>query len=207
MPITDPKPSSSMGRAPKLAIAGLLVAALLIGGAAVLVLTGHGRDGAPSVGGPFALVDGDGKTVTDQTFRGKFLLVYFGYTYCPDVCPTTLNEVADAMDKLGATAARVQPIFITVDPKRDSPAVIKQYAANFSPRLLGLTGTPEQIAKVAKEYRVYYAEHRTGPGPNDYSMDHSSILYLMGPDGQFIEPIPADETAATIAADIQKAVS
>jgi protein SCO1/2 len=85
--------------------------------------------------------------------------------------------------------------------------VMKQYASSFSPLLLGLTGTPEEIAKVAKEYRVYYAEHRTGQGPNDYSMDHSSILYLMGPDGQFIEPIPADETAATIAADIQKAVS
>jgi protein SCO1/2 len=155
----------------------------------------------------FALLDGNRKAVTDKDFRGKFMLVYFGYTFCPDVCPTTLNEVAEAMDKLGPNAARVQPIFITVDPRRDTPDVMKQYAASFSPQLLGLTGTPEEIAKVAKEYRVYYAEHRTGPGPNDYSMDHSSILYLMGPDGQFIEPIPADETAATIAADIQKAVS
>jgi protein SCO1/2 len=188
------------------AIVGLLVALLLFGGAATLLLTGHGRD-APEIGGPFALLDGDGQVVTDRTFRGKFMVVYFGYTFCPDVCPTTLNEIADAMDRLGPIAARVQPIFITVDPKRDTPAVIKQYAANFSPKLVGLTGSPEQIAKVAKEYRVYYAEHRTGPTPNDYSMDHSSIIYLMGPDGQFIQPIPADDNAATIASDIKKAVS
>jgi protein SCO1/2 len=211
MSTTDPRPTPSSGppagRAPKLAVAGLLVAVLLIGGAAVLLLTGHGHESASGIGGPFTLLDGNRKSVTDKDFRGKFLLVYFGYTFCPDVCPTTLNEVAEAMDKLGPNAARVQPIFITVDPKRDTPDVMKQYAASFSPLLLGLTGTPEEIAKVAKEYRVYYAEHRTGPGPNDYSMDHSSILYLMGPDGQFIEPIPADETAAAIAADIQKAVS
>jgi protein SCO1/2 len=199
-------PAPAAGRAPKLAIVGLLVAVLLIGAAAMLMLTGRGREG-PSVGGPFALIDGNSKPVTDRDFHGKFMLVYFGYSFCPDVCPTTLNEIADAMDKLGPVAARVQPIFITVDPRRDTPAVIKQYAANFSPRLLGLTGTPEQIAKVAKEYRVYYAEHRTGPGPNDYSMDHSSILYLMGPDGQFIEPIPAEDSGATIASVIQKAVS
>jgi protein SCO1/2 len=211
MSTIDPPPKSAppapaAGRAPKLAIIGLLVAVLLIGAAATLMLTGRSHEG-PSVGGPFALVDGNSKPVTDQDFHGKFMLVYFGYSFCPDVCPTTLNEIADAMDKLGPVAARVQPIFITVDPKRDTPAVIKQYAANFSPKLLGLTGTPDEIAKVAKEYRVYYAEHRTGPGPNDYSMDHSSILYLMGPDGQFIEPIPADDSADKIASVIEKAVS
>jgi protein SCO1/2 len=211
MPRTDSDPKSSSephaGRAPRLAIAGLIVAVLLIGSAAVLLLTGRSHQNASGIGGPFALVDGDRKPVTDQNFRGKFMLVYFGYTFCPDVCPTTLNEIAEAMDKLGAAAARVQPIFITVDPKRDTPDVMKQYTASFSPKLLGLTGTPEQIAKAAKEYRVYYAEHRTGPGPNDYSMDHSSIIYLMGPDGQFVEPIPADETAANLAADIEKALS
>ncbi len=211
MSTIDPAPKTPSSppavRVPRLAILGLFVAVLLIGGAAALLVTGHTRESASSIGGPFALVDGDRKPVTDQDFRGKFMLVYFGYSFCPDVCPTTLNEVADAMDKLGPTAARVQPIFITVDPKRDTPDVMKLYTANFSPRLLGLTGTPDQIAKVAKEYRVYYAEHRTGPGPNDYSMDHSSILYLMGPDGQFIEPIPADDSGATIASVIQKAVS
>jgi protein SCO1/2 len=134
------------------------------------------------------------------------MLVYFGYTYCPDVCPTTLNAVADAMDKLGSAAAKVRPVFITVDPKRDTPAVIKQYAAAFTPSLIGLTGTPEEIAKVAKEYRVYYAEHRTGPGPDDYTMDHSSILYLVGPDGRFIAPIAADKSGEEIATSLKKLI-
>ena len=190
---------------PAYAVIGLLVALLLLGTGAFLWLSGEA--GGTVVGGPFALVDGNGHTVTDGDFRGKYLLVYFGYTYCPDVCPTTLNAVADALDRLGRKADRLQPLFITVDPRRDTPAVIKQYTASFTPRLLGLTGTATQIAAVAKEYRVYYAEHRTGPGPEDYSVDHSSILYLMGPDGRFIAPIRADGTGAEIAADISKLVS
>jgi len=208
---TDPRPpakppSGKPGSAPPAyAVIGLLVALLLLGTGAFLWLNGDA--GAPVVGGPFTLVSGDGHTVTDRDFRGKYLLVYFGYTYCPDVCPTTLNAVADALDKLGSSADRLQPLFITVDPRRDTPAVIQQYTAAFTPRLLGLTGTPAEIAAVAKEYHVYYAEHRTGPGPDDYSMDHSSILYLMGPDGRFIAPIRSDETGAEIAADLDKLMS
>jgi protein SCO1/2 len=190
---------------PAYAVIGLLVALLLLGTGAFLWL--NGEAGGPAVGGPFTLVSGDGHTVTDRDFRGKYLLVYFGYTYCPDVCPTTLNAVAGALDKLGSTADRLQPLFITVDPRRDTPEVIKQYTAAFSPRLLGLTGTPAEIAAVAKEYHVYYAEDRTGPGPNDYSMDHSSILYLMGPDGRFVAPIRADGTGAEIAAELGKLMS
>lgn len=186
-------------------IMGLVVAVLIIGTGAFVWLSGGGS--ASLVGGPFSLEDGNGRQVTDSTFRGKYMLVYFGYTFCPDVCPTTLNEVAEALDKLGATADRLQPIFITVDPKRDTPAVVKQYAAAFTPRLIGLTGTNEQVAKVAQEYRVYYAEHRTGPGPSDYTMDHSSVLYLMGPDGRFIAPIRADADAAHIAADLARLMS
>jgi protein SCO1 len=184
----------------------LVVAALLLGAGAFVWLNGTGRGGS-LIGGPFTLEDGNGKPVSDTDFHGKYLLVYFGYTFCPDVCPTTLNEVADALDHLGAKADKLQPVFITIDPKRDTPAVVKQYAVAFSPRLLGLTGTPDQVAHVAKEYRVYYAEHRTGPGPNDYSMDHSSILYLMGPDGRFIAPIRADESGAEMAAEIGKLMS
>ena len=190
---------------PAYAILGLLVALLLLGTGAFLWLSGE--TGGPLVGGPFSLVDGDGHTVSDRDFRGKYMLVYFGYTFCPDVCPTTLNEVSEALDHLGAKADKLQPIFITVDPKRDTPAVVKQYATAFTPKLLGLTGTPDEIAKVANEYRVYYAEHRTGPGPNDYTMDHSSVLYLMGPDGQFIAPIRTDETGPEIAADLGKLIS
>jgi protein SCO1/2 len=183
---------------------GLLLAILLIGAGGLLWLTSGGGGGGLGIGGPFTLQDGSGKRVTDKDFRGKYMLVYFGYTFCPDVCPTTLNAVADAMDKLGPSASRIQPLFITVDPKRDTPAVVKQYAAAFGPSIEGLTGTPEEIATVAKEYRVYYAEHRTGTGPNDYSMDHSSVLYLMSPTGGFIAPVRADQSGDEIAANLKK---
>jgi protein SCO1/2 len=201
---TDPKTPS--GRL-LYATMGLLLAVLLVGAGGFLWLTGNGGNSPLSIGGPFTLEDGGGKAVTDLDFRGKYMLVYFGYTFCPDVCPTTLNAVADAMDKLGPAAARVQPLFITVDPKRDTPAVVKQYAAAFGPNIEGLTGTAEQIARVAKEYRVYYAEHRTGPGPDDYSMDHSSVLYLMNPDGAFVAPVRADQTGDEIAANLKKLMS
>jgi protein SCO1/2 len=208
------KSPASAGRARQAGpwIAGVLVALLIGSGAGMVWLVQHpaaesgsaGSFGGASIGGPFVLTDGSGKAVTDKDFRGHFLLVYFGYTFCPDVCPTTLNDVAQAMEKLGPRAANVQVLFITVDPKRDTPKVIEQYAAAFSPKFIGLTGTPDQIKTVAREYRVYYAEHRTGPGPNDYAMDHSSILYLMGPDGGFIAPIPADGGPDTVAADVAK---
>jgi protein SCO1 len=183
---------------------GLLLALLLVGAGGFLWLSGSGGNGPVSVGGPFTLEDGNGKPVTDRDFRGKYMLVYFGYTFCPDICPTTLTAVADAMDKLGSAASHVQPVFITFDPKRDTPPVVKQYAAAFGPSIVGLTGTAEEIAAAAKEYRVYYAEHRTGPGVNDYSMDHSSVLYLMGPDGAFVAPVRADQSGDEIAANLKK---
>src|SRR4051794_34213959 len=187
------------------AIVGALMVVLLLVVGGYMFLSGQ-QPAALTVGGPFSLVDGDQRPVTDQTWRGKYMLVYFGYTFCPDVCPTTLSNVADALDKLGGKADRVQPLFITVDPKRDIPAVVKQYAAAFGPRFIGLTGSPEQIAAAAKAYRVYYAEHRTGTGTEDYSMDHSSVLYLMGPDGRFIQPVRADQTGPEIAAVLTKLI-
>jgi len=190
---------------PLLAIAGIVLAVILLA-TGVLVRERPGTTG-PSIGGPFALIDGDGRVVKDSDFHGRYMLVYFGYTFCPDVCPTTLNEVALAMDKLGPDAARVAPIFITVDPKRDTPAVMKQYVSAFSPALVGLTGSADAIAQVEKSYRVYASENRTGPGPGDYTVDHSSILYLMNPAGQFIAPIRADESADDMAADIKKLLS
>nr|WP_294517685.1 SCO family protein [uncultured Rhodopila sp.] len=184
---------------------GVLLAVLLLGAGVFMWLSGGAGGGnGIAIGGPFTLEDGNGKPVTDRDFRGKYTLVYFGYTFCPDVCPTTLSAVADAMDKLGPDAAKVRPVFITVDPARDTPPVVKKYTAAFGPEITGLTGTPDQIARVAKEYRVYYAEHRTGPGPNDYSMDHSSVLYLMDPNGAFLAPVRADQTADEIAANLKK---
>jgi protein SCO1/2 len=142
-----------------------------------------------SIGGPFALVDGDGHAVTDRDYRGKWLVVYFGFTFCPDACPTALNTIAEALDALGPDAARVQPLFITIDPERDTPPVMKQYVAAFDSRIIGLTGTPQQIAAVAKAYRTYY--QRVGDGP-DYTMDHSTGIYLVDPDGRFNSLLPHD---------------
>lgn len=186
---------------PNFRIALAACAAILLAGGLFWLARPAGEAG---IGGPFQLEGADGHAVTDRAFRGKYMLVYFGYATCPDVCPTTLADVAAALDALGARGAAVQPVFITIDPARDTPAVLGPYVANFSPRFVGLTGTAEQVAAVAREYRVYYARHRTGDGPNDYTMDHSSILYLMGPDGAFITPIPADEPPAAMAADIAR---
>jgi len=182
----------------------LALAAIVVAGGFVWL---RGGDAQPSVGGPFTLVDKAGHDVTDRAFRGKYMLVYFGYTTCPDVCPTTLADVAAALDTLGAKASAVQPVFITVDPARDTPAIVGEYVANFGDRWVGLTGSAEQIATVAKEYRVYYAKHRTGDGPLDYTMDHSSILYLVGPDGRFVAPVAADAPPAAMAGDIARHLS
>lgn len=187
--------------------AAVVVVVAVIAGTLYWQSRGGGSVTASLIGGPFTLTDQHGATVTEAALKGHPSALFFGYTFCPDVCPTTLNAVADAMDKLGPKADRVQPVFITVDPKRDTPAVVKQYAAAFGSRIEGLTGTPEEIAKVAKEYRVYYAEHRTGPGPNDYTMDHSSILYLMGPDGRFIAPVRADQSGDEMAAVLARLIS
>jgi protein SCO1/2 len=153
------------------------------------LLGGHGAGGVAGlssglqVGGPFRLTDSSGHVVTDASYRGKWMLVYFGYTYCPDVCPTELQAVAAGLDKLGPLAKQVAPLFITIDPERDTPAAMGQYTKLFDDRLVGLTGTEQEIAAVAKEYRVYYARV-TPKGGGAYLMDHSSFLYLMGPDGQ-----------------------
>ncbi len=187
------------------AAAGLVAGLLLLGAGGFLWLSAS-SDGR-SVGGPFMLQSDAGKLVTARDFRGKFMLVYFGYTYCPDICPTALNAITAALEKLGPKAKDVAPIFITVDPQRDTPQVMRRYTAAFSPDLIGLTGTPDEIAKVAKEYRVYYAKHVTGSRPDDYSMDHSSIIYLMGPNGKFIAPIPAEQSPAEMAADISRLMS
>lgn len=145
--------------------------------------------GGVSIGGPFSLVDHTGKPVTDKDYAGKYKLVFFGFTFCPDICPTELQVLAQAMDALGDDAARVQPLFISIDPQRDTPAQLAEYVAMFHPSITGLTGTPEQVAAVAKAYRVYYAKAPGGNG-DDYLMDHSTFTYLMGPDGQFLKVLP-----------------
>lgn len=145
---------------------------------------GISMPGGVSMGGPFTLVDTAGATVTEATYRGRWMLVFFGYTFCPDVCPTELQTVAAAMDLLGPAAEAVVPVFITIDPERDTPDALGEYVKLFDDRVVGLTGTTEQIAAAARSYRVYYARARSGDATT-YLMDHSSFLYLIGPDGGF----------------------
>jgi protein SCO1/2 len=136
-----------------------------------------------TLGGPFSLTDHTGRAVTEADFAGRYLLVYFGFTYCPDVCPTELGIIASAMDELGEEADRVTPVFITIDPERDSAEALADYVARFHPRMVGLTGTPAQIAAAARAYRVFYAKVNR-PEMTEYLMDHSSFTYLVGPDGR-----------------------
>ena len=161
--------------------------------------------GGASLGGPFTLRDHTGRTVTDADYRGSLALVFFGFTFCPDVCPTELQTIATAMDLLGPQSTRVKPLFITVDPARDTPEKLAEYVALFHPAITGLTGTPEQIAAVARAYRVYYAR-ATPPGASEYLMDHSAFTYLMGPDGAlravFRPGAPAEEIAAAVRANL-----
>lgn len=155
-----------------------------------------------TIGGPFTLTSPDGATVTDQTYRGKWLLVYFGYTFCPNTCPTTLFEIAAALQKLGPDAAKVQPIFITVDPERDTRDVMAQYTQSFDPRIVGLTGSPAQIAAVAHEYGAYYVAHKSGESANDYLIDHSTYVYVMNQQGKFVQAFEANTSADRIAHDL-----
>jgi protein SCO1/2 len=193
-----------MNRRFALGLAAGLVIIAAIGAVEFHALFGGTNVSSPATssaaGGPFSLIDGSGATVTDQTYRGKWELVFFGYTYCPDLCPTTLNTISDALTALGPLADKVQPLFITIDPKRDTQAVMRDYVKNFDPRIVGLTGSPEAIAAVAKEYKIYYAVHRTGDGPDDYLMDHSGFVYLMDPAGRFVRVL-SGETAARAMAD------
>ncbi len=188
---------------------GVLVLAALgaVGMVAARFRLVSGAHSPLAIGGPFTLTASDGKTVTDKTFRGKWLLVYFGYTYCPDVCPTTLNDIAEALTTLGPLANKITPIFVTVDPERDTPSVIGKYVKSFDPRIVGLTGTPAEIAAAAREYRVYYKKEPTGKGPDDYLMDHSSILYIMGPDGGYVSLISGEQKPAEIAARLRQLLS
>lgn len=159
--------------------------------------------GTASVGGPFTLVDQHGRTVTDETFRGRWMLVFFGFTHCPDICPTALNDMSTLLTDLGPAADKVQPIFITIDPERDTVEAMSQYVANFDPRIVALTGTPEQIAQAAKAYRVYYKKVQQG---DDYTMDHTGILYVMDPQGRFMTHFTPNTPVPDMAERIRKLV-
>ena len=163
-----------------------------------------------TIGGPFTLTDQDGRRVSNKDFAGDYRLVYFGFSYCPDVCPVDLQLIGQGLRQFEesdpAKAARVQPIFITTDPERDTPAVLKEYVAAFHPRLIGLTGSPEEIAEVAKRHGVYFAK-RGEEGASDYLVDHSRVALLFGPQGEPIAIIPHDQGADAVAAELERWVA
>jgi protein SCO1/2 len=163
--------------------------------------------GKPSVGGPFNLVDQNGKHVTDQDFRGKYMLVFFGYTNCPDICPAGLQVMSAALEKLGKRADEIVPVFITLDPAQDTQERLATYVKAFSPRLVGLTGSEADIAATAKAYRVYYQKVPDDKDPSRYTIDHSAIFYLMGKDGTLAAPIPHTNDVDQLTLALDRALS
>ena len=144
------------------------------------------------IGGKFTLIDDNGRPFTDADLKGKWHLVFFGYTHCPDICPTALNDLSLALDQLGTREREVGIVFISVDPERDTPAVLKSYVASFGGPIVGLTGTAAKIAEAAKAYQVFYAKHPTADG--GYDMDHSAVIYIMDPEGRFTATFGPDDT-------------
>ena len=179
-----------------------------------LLLAGCGRDAGPpplegaSMGGPFSLTDQNGRRVTDRDFAGRYRLVYFGYTFCPDVCPTDLQKIGAGMRRFEQRdpqrAARVQPIFITVDPARDTPEVLRAFVANFHPRLIGLTGSEPEIAATARTFRISRELPEPSDRPRDYLVNHSQITVLYGPQGEPIAIVPVDQGAEAVAAELER---
>lgn len=159
-----------------------------------------------AIGGPFALTDQDGHAVTDRTFAGRYRIMYFGYTFCPDVCPTDMQAIGAALGELDksdpAVSARVVPVFVSVDPTRDTPPVLKQFVAAFHPRMVGLTGSAAEIARVTKEYAVYAAKGDASPG-GGYLVNHSRQAYLMSPEGRPLALLPTEQGPQAVAAEIK----
>lgn len=193
-----------------LALAGLLTGAAL--GALALRTPDQATEGQSQVtgkalvGGPFSLTDQSGKRVSEKDFSGRYMLVFFGYTSCPDICPSGLQVMAAALDKLGHRADDVVPVFITLDPAQDTPQKLASYVKSFTPRLIGLTGSDSDIAAAAKAYRVFYQKVPDAQDPSRYSIDHSAIFYLMGKDGELLAPIPHTTDVAQLALAIDKAL-
>jgi protein SCO1 len=171
---------------------------------AIFLITGreHGTPTSSAIGGPFSLTDQNGKTITDAELKGRPFLVFFGYTHCPDVCPTTLFEVSEVMHTLGKDADKTEALFISIDPERDTPTVLKDYLSSFDPHLRGVTGDVAQIAAVEKTYRVYAKKVPTTNG--EYSMDHTALVYLMDKQGRFVAPFNLRRSPEEAAKDLRR---
>jgi cytochrome oxidase Cu insertion factor (SCO1/SenC/PrrC family) len=191
---------------PKLIVAAILIIAAFA--IAALALTqwptkGPMGSGTALIGGPFTMVNQKGETVTEKNFEGKYTIYFFGFTFCPDVCPTELQVLTAALKELGPDAAKITPVFVSVDPERDSPKIIGEYVANFDPRFVGLTGTPEQLAVMARAFHIYYKKVANENDAQNYGMDHPSILYLMEPDGKFAKHFPYTTDAKKLALELK----
>ena len=191
-------------------IAGFLIGAIA-GAGVLLVANPQGgqpvqSSGAALIGGPFSLVGADGKPVTDRDFRGRYMLIFFGFTHCPDICPAELQVIAQALEQLGDKAKTVVPIFITLDPERDTPEAMANYVKSFGPNFVGLTGSSEAIAAAAKAYRVVYAHIENKDSPGDYSVDHSALVYLMDPEGRYVTHFSYGLSADQMAEKLEKSL-
>jgi protein SCO1/2 len=195
---------------PSSTLALLIAGALSLAGCQAAPPAGEPPLAGAAIGGDFALTNSKGETVRWGDFAGKYRIVYFGYAFCPDICPTDMQRVAQALKSLKASdpdkAARITPIFITIDPERDTQQVVGEFAAAFSPDIIGLTGTPEQIAAAAKAFKVFYAKGEPVEG-GGYLVDHSNIVYLFGPDGEPLATLPTDQGPNAVAAELDKWVS
>lgn len=195
---------------PSAALSAAIAAALLLAGCGAGTPAEEPPLAGAAIGGDFALTNSAGETVRWDDFAGQYRVVYFGYAFCPDVCPTDMQRVAQGLKELKAQdpakAAKITPIFITIDPERDTREVVGEFAAAFSPDIVGLTGTPDQIAAAAKAFKVFYQKGETTPG-GGYLVDHSNITYLFGPDGEPIATLPTDQGGAAVAADLARWVN
>lgn len=187
-------------------LAGGLAGLVIMGsnGALVLQTPQQNTSGKALIGGPFSLVNHEGKRVSDKDFRGKKMLIYFGFTHCPDICPGSLQVISSALDKLGPAADTITPIFITVDPERDTPKLLRAYVASFHPRLVGLTGEKENVDNVVKKtFRVYAKKVEDPDQPGNYTMDHASLIYLMDENGKFVHYFPHPTSADKLAEQLR----
>ena len=201
MPQTEPRAADRQPRALPIPIA-LAIAAMAVLALAAVWLTAASKSPNPSlIGGPFALTDGSGATVTNGTLRGRPFLVYFGYTHCPDTCPTELARISDVLAAMGGKA--VPALFITVDPERDTPKVMQDYSGSFDPHVVGLSGSPEAIGAIEKAYRVFARKGKV-ESDGSYSMDHSSIVYLMDKTGRFVEALNLDRPPQQTAEEVER---
>jgi len=187
-------------------VLGAFLAGLVLFFATILIVTGYAPSpvgqAVAAVGGPFRLEDQNGKAVTEVDMKGKPFLVFFGFTHCPDICPTTVFDLSQLMKELGPDAERTGALFITVDPERDTPAVMKDYLSNFDPHLRGLTGDRTAVDAAIKAYRVYAKKVPLENG--NYTMDHTAVVYLMDKNGHFVAPFDVSRTPAAEAADLRR---